>query len=86
MTSLACMPNTVTMYFSNCQASCIYVKNSQGITISNNVLYRSYVHHFRMLTSTGIVFENNLMIGVDNQPTLAAGAKLVSCVYVEKYV
>ena len=54
--------------------------------MTNNVLYYTYNFHFRMKTSTGVTFDNNLMIGVVTAPTLVEGQTLVACAYVEKYM
>ena len=59
--------------FTYCQAACLYVKNSQNITFTNNVMYRTYVFGAQITTVASFVFSNNLIIGVTAKPTFAEG-------------
>jgi hypothetical protein len=68
--------------FADCQASCLYVKNSNNITFTNNLLYNSYVFGAQVHSTQNLTFERNLIIGVSSKPTLTAGAELVACLYV----
>lgn len=70
--------------FTNCGASCVYIKNSQNITFTNNVLYHAYVFGVQIGQTQSLIFTNNLIIGVMDKPTITAGSELVACVYVEQ--
>ena len=56
--------------FVNCKANCIYVKNAQFITISNNVLYNAWVFGAQLSQIKSVTFANNVIIGVYEKPTL----------------
>ena len=59
--------------FTYCQAACLYVKNSQNITFTDNVMYRTYVFGAQITTVAGFIFSSNLIIGVTAKPTFAEG-------------
>lgn len=56
--------------FVNCKANCIYVKNSQGVTISNNVLYNAWVIGAQFSQIKSVSFTDNVIIGVYEKPSL----------------
>lgn len=72
--------------FVNCKANCIYVKNSQNVTLNNNILYNAYVFGAQLSQIQSVTFTNNLIIGVSGKPTLPEGSELVACIWVEEYV
>ena len=70
----------------NCKASCVYIKNSRNITFTNNVLYNAYVFGVQVTQVQSLTFTNNLIVGVSDKPTLAAGSELVACLYVAEEI
>ena len=58
----------------NCKANCLYVKIAYNVTFSNNVLYNAYVFGAQLTQFYHLVFSSNLIIGVSDKPTLAAGS------------
>ena len=72
--------------FMGCKARCLYVKDSENIDFSNNVLYDAYQFSAQMKGITKVTYNNNLMVGVVDRPTVTVGFELSACLYVEDYV
>ena len=62
------------------------MKNSQNITINNNILYNAWVFGAQITTIESVAFTNNVIIGVDKKPTFVDNQELVACLYVEEYI
>ena len=60
--------------FMNCSASCAYIKNAHNLTFSDNVLYNTYVFGVQITQVLSLTFTNNVIIGVSDKPTMAAGS------------
>ena len=60
--------------FMNCSASCVYIKNAHNLTFSDNVLYNTYVFGVQITQVLSLTFTNNVIIGVSDKPTMAAGS------------
>jgi len=71
--------------FLNCQANCIYALNAKNITITNNVLYQAWVFGLEVSQIKSFKFNNNLIIGVTERPTLSPGGELVACISAIEY-
>lgn len=72
--------------FVNCKASCIYVENSEKISMTNNVLFNAWNYAVQMTQITQVVFNYNTIIGVQSSPSLPEGAALVACMFIEEYL
>lgn len=72
--------------FVNCKASCVYVLNSEDISLTGNVLYNAWNYHIQLNQITKVVFNNNLMIGVYTKPSVSEGSILVACVHLSHYI
>lgn len=64
--------------FTNCKANCIYIYNSQNVTVDNNVFYNAWVIAVEADFVLSVVITNNLIIGVNERPTVGYGSELVS--------
>ena len=65
--------------FVNCRAFCIKVDTANNITLTNNVLYNAWVFAVQVVKMKSFTFSDNLIIGVDNRPTMTPGQELVAC-------
>ena len=72
--------------FMGCKARCLYVKDSQNIDFSNNILYDAWQFSAQMTGIKKFTFNNNLMIGVVDRPSVTVGFELSACLYVEDYI
>lgn len=72
--------------FVNCKASCLYIENSEKITIKNNILYNAWNYAAQLTTISKVVFDYNTIIGVQSSPSLPEGAALVACMFIEEYL
>ena len=72
--------------FHNCQAGCLYIKNSHNISLTNNIFYKGYQYLVQTNTIQYVTFDSNLMIGVMEKYTLLPGYELVACIFVETSV
>ena len=68
--------------FHNCQGGCLYMKNAQNISFTNNIFYKGYQYLVQTNTIKGVTFNNNLMIGVMEKYTIPSGYELVACIFV----
>jgi hypothetical protein len=72
--------------FHDCQGGCLYIKNSQNITFTNNIFYKGYQYLVQTNTIKTVAFNSNLMIGVMEKYTIPSGYELVACIFVETSV
>jgi hypothetical protein len=56
--------------FLHCKADCIYIQNSQNISIDSNVFYDAWVIAVEADNVLSVNITNNLIIGVDERPTV----------------
>jgi hypothetical protein len=78
--------NVVSTSLLNCKANCIYVQNSNNISFTNNVLSEIWTYGAQFVQIKSVTFNNNLIIGVHEPPTLDDGLTLVACVYTHDYI
>ena len=45
-------------------------------------MHHSYVFGAQMSVVNHLTFSNNLIIGIEDKPTLTSGSELVACLYV----
>lgn len=60
--------------FTNCMASCVYMKNSHDITFKTNILYETWVFGVQITLPRILIFQDNLIIGVSGRPSVAEGS------------
>jgi parallel beta-helix repeat protein len=65
--------------FVNCRAFCINVDTSNNITITNNVLYNSWVFGVQVVAMKNFIFTNNVIIGISARPTVDSSMELIAC-------
>lgn len=72
--------------FVNCKANCITLNFANNVTITNNVLFNAWVFGVQASDMKSFSFTNNLIIGVEGKPTIAAGGELVACFATLHYI
>lgn len=71
--------------FLGCRANCIYIENSEQISITNNVFYDVWVHGIETHSINDLTISNNIFMGITYRPTVHSTTDVVACVAVFTY-